>query len=300
MIFRNTVCALSAVAALALAACGDGNSTSALQNGATNMSVAIRAEPTSATARVLRAGGLVSASVASAAAAGPVVVGLANDTLVIESVKMVFDNVRLRKTGVAACLDSIKPAAADRTASDVAGCARLDLGAMVVGVPLTASDTAIVTARIPAGSYRGAKFNLRRIRTGSEATARDSAMLLANPDMAGASIRVAGRYRDSSFVFYSRASAEIEFEFEPPLVVTADSPDNLTISVHPARWFVGPNGAILSPRVDASRGLINARIHAAFEAFGDRRREGRGGESGRPAKSGSSRETESDTTRTGG
>jgi hypothetical protein len=205
--------------------------------------------------------------------------------------------VRLRKTGVAACLDSIKPAAADRTASDVAGCARLDLGAMVVDVPLTASDTAPVSATIPAGSYRAAKFLLRRIRVGPGATARDSAMLLANPDMGGASIRVAGKYRDTSFVFYSRASAEIEFEFDPPLVVSADVPQNLTISLHPSRWFVGPNGGILSPSVDGNRGLINAAIHNAFEAFEDHRRSGQGDDSNRQKKGGTSHETESDTTR---
>ena len=33
----------------------------------------------------------------AAAAAGTVIVGTANDTLVLESVKVVFDNVRLRK-----------------------------------------------------------------------------------------------------------------------------------------------------------------------------------------------------------
>ena len=288
--------ALLLAAPLALTACGDKSaSTGSAAGTATNMSVAFRAEPTTATAQILSRAGLVSASVA--AAAGPVVVGTSNDTLVIESVRVVLDNVRLRKTGVAACLDSIKPAAVDRTASDVAGCARLDLGAMVVDVPLTARDTAPISAKIPAGSYRAAKFLLRRVRTGPESTARDSAILKTNPEMAGASIRVAGKYRDTAFVFFSRASAEVEFEFEPPLVVTADSPDNLTISVHPSRWFVGPNGAILNPKVDASRGMINALIRSAFEAFGDRRREGHGDGASRPAKSGSGRETESDTTR---
>lgn len=289
---------LVGLAPIALVACGDSSSTTGTAAvGGTNMSVALRAEPTSLTPRTLGATGLVSASVNAAAASGPVVVGLNNDTLKIESVKLVFDNVRLRKTGVSACLDSIKPAGVDRTASDVAGCARLDLGAMVVDVPLNASDTAAVSAKIPAGSYRAAKFNLRRIRVGPGATARDSIMLAANPDMAGASIRVAGKYRDSSFVFFSRASAEIEFEFEPPLVVTADTPNNLTISVHPSRWFVGPNGGILSPALESNRGLINAAIHNAFEAFEDHRRDGHGDDSNRPKKSGTSHETESDTTR---
>ncbi len=295
---RSRMALLVGFAPIALAACGDSNaSTGAGNTGGTNMSVALRAEPTALTARTLGAAGLVSASVNAAAATGPVVVGPNKDTLKIESVKLVFDNVRLRKTGVAACLDSIKPAAADRTAADVAGCARLDLGAMVVDVPLTASDTAAVSAKIPAGSYRAAKFNLRRIRVGPGSTARDSAMLLTNSDMAGASIRVAGKYRDTAFVFYSRASAEIEFEFEPPLVVTADAPSNLTISVHPSRWFVRPNGEILSPALEANRGLINAAIHNAFEAFEDHKREGHGDDSNRPRKSGTSRETESDTTR---
>jgi hypothetical protein len=290
---------LVAVAPIAMVACGDNtNATGNNNTGNTNMSVALRAEAPAATARLLTNAGLISADVATASAVtGPVVVGLANDTLKITSVKLVFDNVRLRKTGVAACLDSIKPAAADRTASDVAGCARLDLGAMVVDVPLTPNDTAAVAAKIPAGSYRGAKFNLRRIRTGPGSTAADSAMLLANPDMAGASIRVAGTYKDTAFVFFSRASAEIEFEFEPPVVVTADTPDNLTITVHPSRWFIGQNGAILSPKVDANRGLINGQIHAAFEAFGDRHRDGRGDDANRPKKSGTSHETEADTTR---
>jgi hypothetical protein len=291
--------AVAVIASLALAACGDNAATNASVNGATNMTVSMRAETVGAASGAVVRNGLVSASVASSAA-GPVVVGLSNDTLVIESVKLVLDNVRLRKTGVAACLDSIKPAREDRTASDVAGCARLDLGAMVVNVPLTAKDTAPVSAKIPAGSYRGIKFNLRRVRQGPESNARDSAILAANPDLAGASVRIAGKYRDTSFVFYSRASAEIEVEFDPPLVVGADAPDNVTISVRPSSWFVGANGAILMPANELNRRLINERIRTAFRAFGDRRREGRGDEAGRGSKSGTGRETESDTTRARG
>ena len=68
-------------------------------------------------------------------------------------------------------------------------------------------------------------------------------------------------------------------------------------SLHPSRWFVGPNGRILSPSVDGNRGLINAAIHNAFEAFEDHKREGHGDDSNRPRKSGTSHETESDTTR---
>ncbi len=294
--FQRIRCALFvAVAPIALAACGDRSTTAAARLGTASMSIALRAERATAAPRVLQGAGLVSAAVGTTAA-GQVIVGLSNDTLVIESVKVVLDNVRLRRANVATCVDSMKPATPEHDATDEGGCARLDLGAMVVNVPLASKDTAAISATIPVGSYRAAQFDVRRIRTGTQATARDSALLVANPEMAGASIRVAGRYRDSSFVFYSRASAEIELEFEPALVISASTPDNLTVTVHPSRWFLGQNGAILSPRIDANRFLINANIRAAFEGFEDHNRQGQGDDMNRSGKSGKSRETEADTT----
>lgn len=288
---RGLSALLLAVAPLGLTACGDG-ATAGATPGQTNMTVALRAESPAGAARLASSNGDVSADVVSAATGNPIVVGTANDTLVINSVKVVLRNVRLRKTGVEACLDSIAPAGTDRTATDVAGCARLDLGAMLVDVPLAAGDTAALSAKIPAGSYRGAKFSLHRLRLGSESSKQDSAIVQANPEMLGASIRVAGTYKDTAFVFYSRASAEINFVFEPPLVVSADSPDNLTVNLHPTRWFKARNGAILSPIGDRNRSAINEAIHASFEAFGDRRRSGRGDDANRPKRGGEGRETE--------
>ena len=281
---------LLALAPLSLAACGD-STTAGETPGRTNMTVALRAEVPAGTARI-GANGLVSASVAPGAAGPIVVTGTANDTLVITSVKVVLKNVRLRRAGVEECVDSIAPAGTDREASERSGCARLDLGPMLVDVPLSAGDTAALSAKVPAGSYRGAKFLLHRLRLGREATAQDSALVTANPEMLGASVRVAGTYRDTAFVFYSRASAEIKFLFEPPLVISADSPDNITVNLRPTLWFKGQNGGILSPLGDRNRSAINNAIHRSFEAFGDRSRRGRGDDANRPRRDGESKETE--------
>ena len=288
-------------APLALVACGD-STTAAKASGATSMSVALRAEPVSATARLMKSMGLISASVATTAGGSLVVKGTGTDSLIIDSVRVVLDKVRLLKAGVTACPASIAPAGENHNASEAEGCARLDLGAMVVDVPLTAQDVAPLSATIPAGSYHEAEFEIRRVRTGQDASARDSAILRTYPDMAGASIKVTGRYHDSTFVFFSRASAEVEFEFAPPLAISESTPDNLTISLHPSKWFVDATGAILSPRVDTNRRLINEAIKGAFEAFEDHNHEGKGDDGHRSRQGGKGHETESDTTRmrTGG
>ena len=236
----NSSALLVALAPLALAGCGD-SATAGETPGRTNMTLALRAEVPAGTARI-GANGLVSASVAQAAAGPIVVTGTANDTLIITSVKVVLKNVRLRKADAAECVDSIAPAGDDHEARERSGCARLDLGPMLVDVPLSAGDTAALSAKVPAGSYRSAKFLLHRLRLGREATAQDSAIVTANPEMLGASVRVAGTYRDTAFVFYSRASAEIKFLFEPPLVVSADSPDNITVNLRPTLWFKSRSG----------------------------------------------------------
>jgi hypothetical protein len=292
--------ALQLTASLALAACATSPDSVAGSSAgdAVEMSVAFRGEQSDGIAPAV-ASTSVSASVLANAAQGPTVVGLNGDTLVIESVKVVLDNVRLHKTGVAACVDSIRAVGDDRRAVEAAGCARLDLGAMLLDVPLSARDTAPVRAAIPAGTYRAARISLRRVRRGEGATRLDSAILAANPDLLDASVRVSGRYRNAPFVFYSRASANVEFVFDPPLVVTAGAPDNLTINLRTSKWFTDDAGAILAPNNASNRDRINNKIRMSFQAFGDRRRVGVPDEANRPRRSGSGNETHADTTRGG-
>lgn len=275
--------AMAALGVLSLTACGDASGPSTAASG-TPFSMSFRAADAAAVSGDAAMSAGVSAQVVSAAG-GVQVVGSNGDTLYIDSVRVAIANVRLRKAGVVSCLDSLAPARPNAEVEEHSGCARLDLGALVMDLPLAESDTAPVKAAIPAGSYSGMKLDVKRLRLRSSATAADSALVLAHPEMADGSVRVVGRYHGAPFTYLARMSAEIEFRFSPPLDVAAGAPDNVTVVMHPDRWFLSQNGALLAP-VSSNFGAIQGRIARSLEAYGDRHRRGRGDDAGRTRQSG--------------
>lgn len=240
-----------------LAACGDGASSAdptAAVGGATNVSMSF-----------------VNASVAaSVTPSGDVVlVGTQKDTLVISRVQLVLENVKLRRDGVATCPDSIKPSGTRGRSSDANGCSRMDLGPMLVDLPLSGAATSPLSVLIPAGTYRSVEFELEDVSTSTSATAAEKAFLTANPDLRNVTARVTGTYKGTAFTFLSRARAEVEFEFEPAMTVVEGQNDNITVALDLSKWFKTASGSILAPTV-SNQLLIDQNIMSSFDAFGDR------------------------------
>ena len=250
--------ALLPLAALGLlAACAGDSTTSPAAAANTSLSVSFAATGTATTN----------------AAGNAVLVGLEKDTMVITKVQMVLDNVKLRRAGVAACPDSMKTSDTRGRSSDDRGCSRLDLGPMLLDLPLTGASTSPLAVTIPAGSYTAAEFELDDVNTSTRATQAEKDFLTAHPEFRDITVRVAGTYKGTAFTFLSRASAEIEFEFSPALVVQKDVNDNVTISLDLGAWFKNVGGAVLAPTI-ANQTLIDQNIMKSFNAFGDADRDG--------------------------
>lgn len=238
-----------------LTACGDASQdpTSA-GGGATSLSVSFVAQGT---------------ALKTNAAGNAVLVGTSADTMVITRVQLVLDKVKLRKSGVAACPDSMSASSQRGRSSDDRGCSRMDLGPMLLDLPLTGAATSLLGVTVPAGAYRSLEFELDDINASSRATQAEKDFLAAHPEFRNATVRVTGTYKGTAFTFVSKAQAEVEFEFEPSLVVKAGVNDNVSITLDLGSWFKQASGAVLAPTV-ANQAAIDQNIINSFSAFGDR------------------------------
>ena len=236
------------------AACGD---TAAPAGGATNLSVSFAT------------GGAFATNTAGAA----ILVGATNDTLVIKSVKLVLNEVELRRADVTTCPVMPERTSGDRS-SDSNGCSRLDLGPMLLDVPLTSAGTSRIAVSIPAGRYREIEFELDKVEAGSEGSAAERQFIAQYPEFANKTVVVSGTYRGTPFTFTSKVEAEVEFEFEPALVVEAGVNANITVALDLARWFRNETGALLPPTAE-NQSRIEQNIATTFDVFGDRDRDGK-------------------------
>jgi hypothetical protein len=255
----RTSSALSLAALALLSACGGADSpVSSDAAGSTSLSVSFAAT-----------------GAASVNAAGnAVIVGTANDTMVISKVQLVLEHVKLRKSGVSACPDSMAPSTSRSRSSDDRGCSRLDLGPSLLDLPLSGTSTSPLAVTVPAGTYREIEFELEDVSTSSRSSQAEKDFLTAHPEFRDVSVRVTGTYKGTAFTFLSHAKAEVEFEFEPALVVQTGVNDNVRIDLDLAAWFKTAAGAVIAPTV-TNQTAIDQNIISSFSAFGDRDRDGR-------------------------
>jgi hypothetical protein len=219
----------------------------------------------------------VSFATTGAAAVTPagnaIVVGTANDTMLITKVQLVVENVKLRLSGVAACPDSMKPSNTRGRSSEDRGCSRLDLGPMLLDLPLGGTATSPLAVTVPAGTYSQLEFEVEDVRTSVNASQADKDFLAAHPEFRDVTVKVVGTYKGAAFTFLSRARAEVEFEFNPALVVKTGVNDNVSVDLDLSAWFKSASGAILAPTV-ANQVAIDQNILTSFHAFGDQDRDG--------------------------
>lgn len=239
------------VAALALAACSDSVGPDARR--ALSFSFATSA-PTSA----------MGASLSRSPSFDVVVGGGTADSIVIDTAQVLLREIELKGQS-AACVGGDEDSDED---SD--GCEALKLGPELVSLPLTAGASSPFSAMIPPGTYDEMEFEVHRVGDDDD-DRRDSLFLARHPEFRDASVRVTGTYRGQRFVYTSGLSAEVELEFDTPVVV--DGATNVTVNVDVASWFRSATGATLAP-TPANASLIADRIKASFRAFEDRDRDG--------------------------
>ncbi len=245
-----------------LAACGDQAAwkldPTETSGGATNLSVSFAS----------------SGALATNASGSAIIVGADDDTLVINSVQIVLNDVELRREEVSTCPDAMPARTNGERSADDMGCSRLDLGPMLLDVPLDGVSSSQLSAAIPAASYREVAFAIKRVRTESSATAAERLFVTQHPEFGDQTVRVTGTYRGEPFTFTSVVEADVEFEFDPALAVEAGVNDNVTVSLDLSRWFRSETGALLAPTTD-NQALIDQNIATSFDAFGDRDLDGR-------------------------
>lgn len=211
------------VAALALAACEDGGP---------NSNARIRV---TAPAQVG----------ASTAANGALEIAGTNGTLRITEIKLIVDEFELEGDD-------------DDCNSGTGRCSEFERELFVVDVPLGTGSVMIASDAIPEGVYNELEFEVEDLLDDDLDDDSDLArlqQLLAQlrqqhadwPD--SASMLIIGTFTPTGgapqdFRVYFDAEIEVEYDLVPPLVISADTPSEITIALRPDLWFRNNDGTV--------------------------------------------------------
>jgi hypothetical protein len=205
-----------------------------------------------------------SGSAAAASISGfrpDVTLGDGTNSLVLTRVQLALGEIELEPPGLDDC-DNSGPGSTD--------CPEIQLAAALVDLPLTGGVVTAFSTSIPAGSYHEVELKVDAVESDDVGA---EAFFAANPSFPrGKSVRVEGTYNGQPFVFTSSVEAEVELEFEPPLVVEGGT--NVTVNIDVSSWFRA-NGVLINPLAADAQSQISSNISASFEAYHDDDRNGR-------------------------
>lgn len=264
--------AMPLVGSMALAACGSDSTGPSIEAGRR------------VTLSVATAG---AATVSTAGSLGVVTVGIGGE-LVISRAQLVLREIELESPSLGCTSDSSSASGSfsrtswsrgsDDDSSSGSGsrssddCGEIELGPVLVDLPLNGGATQVTQVSIPAGTYHEIEFKLRE----PDDDAEDMPFRAAHPEFIGLSVKVQGTYNGQPFTWTSRMRADLEREFRPAVVIGADAA-NVTLEVDVARWFRDGSGRAIDPANGAARAQVEANIASSFGAFQDDDRDGRHG-----------------------
>lgn len=180
------------------------------------------------------------------------------NTLVITKAQLVLRELELKLSTTESC--------ATGTTAD--SCEEIELGPMLIDLPVTDVVASPITATVPTGTYREIEFDIRR--PGSDPA--DQAFVAANPNFNNVSIRLEGTFNGTPFVFTSELDQEVQIDFDPPVIITEGN-NNATIAVDVRAWFRNPDGSIINPATanpgGTNIGVVSERIKTSLRAFED-------------------------------
>jgi hypothetical protein len=235
--------------------------------------------------------GLMVSTTGSGAAAGaafaPESVTVGQHRLVLTKVELVLREIELKRVaGSAVCVEDDGDGAPSFSSGDDGksggkegekddDCLEVEIGPLLVDLPLGGGVKRVVATSIDTGSYRKVEFKIHK--AGSKPD--DQAFLTAHPDLAGISVRATGTYDGTPFVFTTGVSAKQEAELSPPLVVGAQGATDLTLQVEVASWFLAGGVGLVNPTTAAeggpNRAVVLQNIRRSFKFFEDRNRNGK-------------------------
>lgn len=183
---------------------------------------------------------------APGASGDSVVVARGGDTIVVRSAVLVLREVQLQLARVGECEEE----AGERCAMVMAEPARYEL-------PLGPDDTALAPVAAVSDTYGTLQLEVYRATP-----ERDTALVAAHPELAGASVRASGAFTRAGtrqeFVFVADLDGVLELELPAPLVVANGRESPLVLGVDVAGWFLSADGtALIDPRT-ATPGSTNA------------------------------------------
>ena len=204
------------------------------------------------------------------AAGTPDTTALGADILVIHSVELVLRDIEFEKQNSDAC-DSLS------TSHD--GCEEVNVGPVLLDLPLGAGAAQAFTVSVDSGTYDEIELKLHKPEDSGDAA--DQAFLATHPDLKDVSVRVTGTFNGTPFTFTSDVNAEQELDLQPPLTVDASGSADATLFVDVHSWFVQAGGtALIDPALAlkgaAFEGTVANNIKASFEAFEDEDHDGSG------------------------
>jgi hypothetical protein len=245
---RHVFASVAALATAVLAACDAGGPSTQAQ---VNFSVATQpATPSSA----------------ASASGGSETFTDGGNTLVISRVQLVLREIELKRVeATSGCGES-----------EHDGCERLELGPVLLDLPLGAGGAAhSFSVPVAAGSYDEVEFEIHRP---SDDDASDAAFIQAHPDFTGVSVQVDGTFNGAGFTYTTSLSAEEEIELSPPLVLAESASADLTLMVDLDRWFRDGAGLLVDPATAnvglANETLVEGNIRATLHAFEDEDHDG--------------------------
>ena len=212
-----------------------------------------------------RAGAFGAPAASRTATAGDTLTDGTN-TLIITKAEIVLREIEFKKLEVADCDVDPEPP----------GCEDVELGPVLVDLPLGPGAVQQFEVDLPAGTYSEIKFEIHKVTS----DAVDAAFRAAHPTFpVGQSIRLQGTFNDTAYVYQTELNVEQELDLASPLVVTdTTTGTNVTIRVGLAGWFRALNGKLLNPasgnKGQPNESLVNENIKKSIEAFEDRDRDG--------------------------
>jgi hypothetical protein len=232
----HTLIATAAIlAGAALAACSDSAGPAA---GSGQVSMAVATRPAAA-----------ATGAAASATVPPLTLTDGTNTLVITDVQLVVREIELRRADAIAC---------DSTGAGDS-CEELELGPILLDLPLGVGAAHVFSAPVAAGSYNEVEFKIQKPSDGP-------------------SIKVTGSYNGQDFTYTSDVDAKQEVELNPPLVTSDAASADLTLLVDLDRWFRDGAGLLVDPATalpgQANANLVTDNIRATFHAFEDEDHDG--------------------------
>jgi hypothetical protein len=198
------------------------------------------------------------------------------NTLVLDQVDLVLREIELKRAeATAACGE---PEGND-------ACEELELGPVLLSLPLGAGTARAFSVTVAPGTYDEVEFQIHQ-----PSASDDAAFIQANPGFAGVSVHVSGTYNGTPFDFVSDLEAEEEIHLNPALAVTAPGATELTLMVDLDAWFRNAGGSLLDPASagagQPNESIVKDNIRRALDAFEDDDHDGRHDDNTRGADDG--------------